>query len=420
MGNTSSDEHARRSAELQLLLDEAGGKSTAPSGRDGTASGPGSPSPHRSPLRSSPSSTFPRRVTPAVPKATATPDAERQQRVAANGDPSARLRRSAMVRSSTAGARRPRADRNTDPAAESGRPRGSATPGTGARAGRGVPPSTKTAVARSLAGRWGPAGFTPAQPEHREVNAPVAPPVPDGVPHSLASVTATDSGRTVPVAQQAPDPDPAITTGRPATSLPVTVRPRQRRTLVLAGGVAAAVVAIVAVVSLGNRGGSGPAADAAPIPERIVMVESTGVDAEPTVTTVTAQVSTVNGTVVALVPDATGRVRQLTVVTATPPAGAAPRTSPTTAAPRSSSTAGAAAASANAASPGAASGAASPTATNGPGTTAPVTTPPATTEPAITDQPTNTAGQAPADPDDVATVVTGLTTLTGWVPVTTG
>lgn len=382
MGNDSSEEHVRRSAELQRLLDEAGRKPTAASGSDGTAAA-GSPSPHRSPLRSSPPSTFPRRVTPAGPNPAAAPDADGQRRAASSGDPSARLRRSAMVRSSTAGARR--------------------------AGGRAVPPSTRTAVARSMAGRWGPAGFTPAQPEYRPVADPATPPAADRAPDARPTTSASASGPPAPAAPRQTDSGPVVSAGT-ATSLPATVRPRQRRTLVLAGGVAAAVVAIVAVVSLGNRGGSGPAADAAPIPQRVVMVESTGVNAQPTVTTVTAQVSTVNGTVVALVPDATGRVRQLTVVTASPAAAAAPTSTPATTAPRSNGRPGAAANPSNAGSPGIASGTASPTATKGPETTAPATT----------EAPTNTAGQAPADPDDVATVVTGLTTLTGWVPVTTG
>lgn len=401
MGIDSPDKRGGRSAELQRLLDQADGK---PSKAGGSASSRTPPS-TRSPLRSSPASTFPRRTTSAAPTPADAPDADRQRRTQPSVDPSARLRRSALVRSSIVGTgvRRPRTDRSAEPAAETTRSRAAGPSARGTA--RTVPPATRTAATRSLAGRWGAAGFAPVLPEHYPpADLPVLPVLP------------RNTDRSMPVAGIGVDR--AVTTGQ-ATALPPKGRPGQRRTLVLAGGVAAAVVAIVAI-SLGNRGGTGPAADAAPVPNRVVMVESTGANAEPTVTTVTAQVTTVNGAVVALVPDGNGQVRQLTVVTATPPAGR--RTSPTTPAPRSSGRPGAAGVATPATSPTSGPATAPATAapaTTGPATTATATTAPATTAPATTA--TATPGPVPANPgDDVATVVTGLTTLTGWVPANIG
>jgi hypothetical protein len=409
MGINSPDEHTRRSAALQRLLDEADSK---PSGAAGAASSRNPASANRAGRRSSTSTGLPRRTIPAT--RAATPNAEGQRRTEPTGDPSARLRRSALVRSSTAGARRPRVERTAEPAGQTdrSRSRGTAVPSPRAVA-KTVPPSTKTAAARSLAGRWGAAGFSPpALPERRPDVAPALPQ--HGAVPPRSTLPPRDADPSVPSA--VPAGSPATTADRSTVLMPGG-RPRQRRTLVLAGGVGAAVVAIVAVVSLGNRSGSGPAANAAPTPERVVTVQSTGANSQPTLSTVTAQVSTVDGTVVALVPDADGRIRQLTVVTAHPPAAATNSASPSPSATRSGDRpAGAPAV------PASPSVTPSSAGTNAPATSAPATrtsatstsatTAPATTAPAV---------PAPADPDDeVATVVTGLTTLTGWVPVTTG
>ena len=145
------------------------------------------------------------------------------------------------------------------------------------------------------------------------------------------------------------------------------------------------------------------------------MVQSTGADGKPTMTTVTAPVSTVNGRAVALVPDADGQIRQLTVVTATPPAVTA-RTSPAAPATSASGPGGQPAGGA------AATPTASPTPSTSPTESAsPTVSTSSASATSTSESPTGTAANpAPADPGDVATVVTGLTKLTGWVPVTTG
>lgn len=425
MGTSTPEDHAGRSAELQRLLDEADDKparrrparpaaaagaktighgtgAVPPAGRTpverstpGAAADLTSSASKRSPLRSSPSATSPRKPAPAGRKLADSPNGGAQRRSEPQGDPAGRLRRSALVRSSIGGpgARRVLRDSNADQAG-AGRARGGAGLAGARAAGRTVSPATKTAVARSLAGRWGPAGFSPVLPERRAaVDVPFL---------------SQDSGRRAPMTDPATAEAPL--TGQSSIALPPTARPRQRRTLVLAGGAAAAVVAIFAIVSLGNRGGLGPAADSTPAPDRVAMVQSTGADGAPTVMTVTAPVSTVNGAVVALVPDADGRLRQLAVVTETPPA-AATRTATTTAAPQSGS---------RPAGGGAATTSAAPTTPSASTSPAASTTPTPTTRPATPTVTPTTARPAPADPGDVATVVTGLTKLTGWVPLTTG
>ena len=186
----------------------------------------------------------------------------------------------------------------------------------------------------------------------------------------------------------------------------------------LAGGVAAAVVAIVAI-SVGNRGSTPAAADPHSA-AKVAMVQSTGPDGRTTVMTVTAPVSTVNGVVVALVADADGNLRSLPVVTATPPATPEPTGSSSGAPPRSTAnrtpdSTGSANAAGNAAGTGNVTVGSTPrVAVDG-------------TSTSTTERPTPTTSVSPAPvqseavpaPGDVATVVTGLTTLTGWVPITT-
>ncbi len=476
MGTSTPEQHAGRSAELQRLLDEADNKPAsgqfrsrpvtaprnavrAPAPATRTSAEPPSPakastgtSPSiskRSPLRSAPPTTFPRRAAAVTSKPADPSDRNAPRQAEPNGDVSARLRRPALVRSPIggAGARRLRSDRSADPAGQVHRVNGAAgaaSPATRAAgaaspaaraagaaspaaraAGRAVSPSMKTAAARSLAGRWGASGFSPVLPEHRAAvevpllpqhagrRAPTAMPRPapagaDRQPDRESVQARRPRGTTEPATGAAV----AGRTEQVSTALPLDGRPRQRRTLVLAGGAAAAVVAIFAIVSLGNHSGSGPAAGSDPTPDKVAMVQSTGLDGEPTVTTVTAPVSTVNGRAVALVPDANGLIRPLMVITVTPPAAATRSSSPATTAPRSSGRpagAGAGTSSAVATTPKAAP-APSPTPTPTP-SSAPTTRP----------VPSTTANPAPAGPgDDVATVVTGLTTLTGWVPITTG
>jgi hypothetical protein len=187
-------------------------------------------------------------------------------------------------------------------------------------------------------------------------------------------------------------PDRPIGPVAPApAAAPHPGRRRHGAALALASGVASAVVAIVAIVVFGDRTGSGPAATPDPDSARtMVTVESTGANGTPTVTTVTAQVSAVNGRLVALVTDGNGHIQQLAVVAAAVPTSSTDgASSPTSDSPRVSSR-------------------------------------PATEASASADPPPTSSGlgyapaPVPADPGDVATVVTGLTTLTGWVPVSTG
>ena len=443
---TTPKAHAGRSAELQRLLADAEsaassvpprpGARTAPADAPTPPSGPSAVSgrastsqSNRSPLRSSPPTTFPRRLRPTVagtavsggavagtavsrgavagaagrraagPGTAGPADGPAQRRATPKADQSARLGRSALVRSQLgrAGARALRSDHRADAAGAPGRLRGAPGPTEATRASRATSdrtavPARKIAAPRSFAGRSGSAATSYPQWPHRTA-----------VPaHSLPPTAEVR----LPVAQRE---------AGSATALPPIVRPRQRRTLVLAGGVAAAVVAIVAIVSLGNRGGSDPAAGVAPEPEKVAMVQSTGADGKPTMTTVTAPVSTVNGRAVALVPDADGQIRQLTVVTATPPAVTA-RTSPAAPATSASGPGGQPAGGA------AATPTASPTPSTSPTESAsPTVSTSSASATSTSESPTGTAANpAPADPGDVATVVTGLTKLTGWVPVTTG
>lgn len=472
--------HAKRSAELQRLLDEAAHPTAAPAAqltvhrlhaqhnpadrtllpppsrrKPDSSANPGAdsagdrPSPkkrsassadrlptQRSPLQSSPPSTFPRRVAPTVVTSTGAPATAAGRQVESAADPSDRLRRSALVRTpiSGSGVRRKGAERSRAPGAdavrprivaeEEGRPRaGNRAVGTGRRGpSKAVSAANKTAVTRALAGRWGAAGFVPEQPGYRpafdaqspEQQRRVQPAVAPG-DLAVSARERTRAPRKPAVDRRPVVPAPASTQSttsserKVSTALPPpTDRARQRRPVVVAGGIAAAVVAVVAIVSIGNRSGSNPAADATPNPARVVTVQSIGADGRTAMTTVTAPVSTVNGAVVALVPDANGRIQRLTVVTATPPAPATASSTPrsTAASPRSTvRQVGGATGTSSSGTPAQLPATASNTRSS------------ATTSAAAT--PTPTAGPAPADPGDVATVITGLTTLTGWVPVTT-
>lgn len=424
MGTTPPEEHAGRSAELQRLLNEIGdppapvrrrpppraASSTHPvrPGGDGRRPADGSTIPlprtavdargttppeptTRSPLRSSPPTTFPRRVRPAAAPAANGAPASNAPSLAASADPSARQRRSGLVRSPIN-----RAEVRSSGAGRSAR----------------VPPaSTKTAAARSMAGRWGPAGYPIAVPEQRVL--PATPAATPEVSRGPRTGSTPPAGPSVAVAVAA-----AAGQQRATSTVPPT-RPTQRRALILAGGVAAAVVAIVAIVSIGNRSGSGPATDAGQTPQKVATVQTTGADGRATVATVTAPVSTVNGQLVALVQGADGQVRQLPVVTAAPPAVPARTSAPAARTSPARTSAPVAAPTARSSESASGSG---PAAATAPANGAPATTTRSATQQPTTTAPPSTVGvtnAAPDEPGDVATVVTGLTTLTGWEPVTT-
>ncbi len=214
--------------------------------------------------------------------------------------------------------------------------------------------------------------------------------------------------------------------GAASTPLPPAARRRQqRRAVVLAGGVAAAVVAIVAI-TVGERSVTSPADGSATPPSKIAIVQSVDTSGRTMQLTVTAPVTTIAGALVALVQGADGSTTSLPVVAPRPTAGTTRPTGTATPTPTSADIeVGATSNSTSAGRTNSGSVTAPTTApppsapvTTAPPTTAPVTTAPLTTAP-VTTRSAGTASRAGAGGDPTATVITGLTTLTGWEPITT-
>jgi len=201
------------------------------------------------------------------------------------------------------------------------------------------------------------------------------------------------------------------------THQPAAARPRKdrRRAFVLAGGVAAAVVAIVAVTV---HGAPETASNDAPVDRTgTAVVRSTGSDGKPSQPTVTAPMSTVGGQLVALVTNTDGSVSRLPVLTVLPRTSAAGNGITTRASANALTTKD----TTKRLAPVSVLGTAR-TKSGGGTTTVPSTTslvePQETAGSAVR---TGSSDAAPTSPshDETATVIPGVTKLTGWIPVPT-
>jgi len=201
---------------------------------------------------------------------------------------------------------------------------------------------------------------------------------------------------------------------QPAAARPLRDR---RRAFVLAGGVAAAVVAIVAVTV---HGAPGTASNDAPVDRTgTAVVRSTGSDGKPSQPTVTAPMSTVGGQLVALVTNTDGSVSRLPVQTVLPRTSAAGNGITTRASANALTTKD----TTKRLAPVSVLGTAR-TKSEGGTTTVPSTTSlvePQETAGSAVRTGSSDAAPTPTSPsdDETATVIPGVTKLTGWIPVPT-
>lgn len=274
----------------------------------------------------------------------------------------------------------------------------------------GAPTAPDTTAATSTAAAPVGAASTLAEPA---ATAPVIA-VPVEAPEPLPAATPASQGSLVP-----PGPDPSAAADLEFAGLALVratgaaylgssdgaelAEPRRRnkrRALVLAGGVAAAVVAIVAITIGSGPGGS----DATARPDESAVVRSVGPDGQATAITVTAPTTTIGGRPVVVVPGANGGTQQLPVLAlVTTAAGSTTVVSTTT----RTSTSGPTAARIQVA-------ATSNSTSNADG-------PPSTDPETDTDTGSSDSSELvpAAGPTNTATVVTGLSPLSGWVLLTT-